>query len=156
MKLSKESQYGIIGLVFLATQPPGTIWQINQVARGADLPQAFLSKIFRKLANHGILRSYKGGVERGYSLLKPAKEISLKEILEAIEGPDLFQRCVFWSDKCSDAEPCMLHEVWKTIRPMVSDRLAQLSLEDTTREQSRLDSISTERRSSRRDRTLLA
>lgn len=128
MKLSKESQYGLLGLVYLVKQPKGKIVQIGQVAVGADLPPAFLAKIFKKLGNHGILRSYKGGIERGYSLQKSPAEISIKEVLEAIEGPDLFQRCVFWSDKCSDINPCILHEIWKTIRPTVSDRLARLSL----------------------------
>ncbi len=151
MKLSKESQYGLSGLVYLAKQPKGAILQIGHVAEGADLPPAFLAKIFKKLANHGLLRSYKGGVERGYSFQKFPSEISVKEILEAIEGPDLFQRCVFWSDRCSDVNPCILHEVWKTIRPTVSKRLEQLSLKNIIDQESQLSSaLSASRRSARR------
>jgi Rrf2 family protein len=152
MKLSKESQYGLSGLVYLARQPKGAILQIGHVAAGADLPPAFLAKIFKKLANHGLLRSYKGGIERGYSFHKFPNEISVKEILEAIEGPDLFQRCVFWSDRCSDSNPCMLHEVWKTIRPTVSKRLEQLSLKNIVEQERELsEALSISHRSARRN-----
>ena len=44
------------------------------------------------------------------------REVSVKEALEAIEGPDLFQRCIFWSDACSDSNPCLLHETWKVVK----------------------------------------
>lgn len=137
MKLSKESQYGLRGLVYLAAQPHGVILQVSQVAEAADLPRMFLAKIFRKFTHHNILRSYRGR-ERGYSLAKPAQEISVKEIVEAIEGPDVFQRCVFWSDRCSDDNPCLLHDVWRSIRPKVSDRMAGVSLAEVAADRSGL------------------
>ena len=83
----------------------------------------------RRLARAGVLRSYRGR-ERGYALAHPAREISVKAIVEAIEGPDIFQRCVFWSDACSDSSPCILHHVWQTVRPVVTDLLASTTVED--------------------------
>ena len=50
------------------------------------MPERFLLQILRNLVNHGILRSTRG-VEGGYSLIKPADEISLLDLIEAIEGP---------------------------------------------------------------------
>lgn len=129
MKLSRESRYGLQGLAYLASQPPGTILQAAEVAEAAGLPPMFLSKIFGKLTRHGILRSFRGR-ERGYGLARPARDISAREVLEAIEGPDVFQRCVFWSDVCSDQNPCLLHDTWRTARPMVADLIGRVSLEE--------------------------
>jgi DNA-binding IscR family transcriptional regulator len=53
---------------------------------------------------------------RGYALARRPKEIKVKEILLAIEGPDLFERCIFWSDRCSDPNPCPLHHEWKQVK----------------------------------------
>lgn len=132
MKLSRESRYGLHGLAYLARQPPGAILQAAEVAEASGLPPLFLSKIFGRLTRHGILLSFRGR-ERGYSLARPARDISVKEVLEAIEGSDVFGRCVFWSDACSDQNPCPLHDTWQTVRPMVADLMGRVSLEEIAR-----------------------
>ncbi len=129
MKLSKESQYGLLGLGHLARQPEGTILQAAQVAEATEVSPTFLAKIFRKLTRHGILRSFRGR-RRGYALARPPQDITVREVVEAIEGPDVFQRCVFWGDTCSDASPCLLHEAWLTVRPAMTDLMGRISLED--------------------------
>ncbi len=129
MKLSRESQYALLGLAYLARQPPGAMLQAAQVAEGAGLPGTFLAKIFRKLTRHGILRSFRGR-ERGYVLARAPRDISVREIVEAVDGPDVFQRCVFWADACSDEHPCLLHEAWRTVRPVMADLMGRMSLEE--------------------------
>lgn len=129
MKLSKESQYGLAGVAFLASQPPGTIVQAGPLADAGGLPATFLAKTLRKLTRHGVLKSFRGR-KRGYALARPAHEISVREVLEAIEGPDLFERCVFWSDACEDDSPCLLHETWKTVRPVMASLMERISLEE--------------------------
>ena len=54
----------------------------------------------------------------------------MKEVVQAIEGPEIFQRCIFWSNTCSDAAPCVLHPVWRTARPLVAELLARTTLAD--------------------------
>lgn len=127
MKLGRESAYGIGGLLALALKPPGTAVLLTDIAATGGIPQSFLAKIFQKLARHGIVRSLRGAV-RGYALPRSPKEIKLKEILLAIEGPDLFERCIFWSDRCADSNPCPLHEQWKQIKQKSFRKL----MEETT------------------------
>ena len=115
MKLGREIAYGIVGLLALAAKPSGTVMLLRDIAGVGRVPRSFLAKIFQKLARHGIVRSLRGAV-RGYVLARPLKEIKLKEIVLAIEGPDLFERCIFWSDRCADSNPCPLHEQWKQIK----------------------------------------
>ena len=129
MKLSRESQYGLEGLGYLAEQPDGAILQIVEISEGASLPKAFLAKIFRKLSLYGIVISHRGK-ERGFQLARPADAINVREVVEAIEGPDLFSRCIFWSAVCSNDNPCNLHEVWAKIRPLLTEELENVSVAD--------------------------
>ncbi|HET7263976.1 MAG TPA: Rrf2 family transcriptional regulator [bacterium] len=129
MKLSRESEYGLVGLVYLARQRAGTVMAVKAIAAAEALPAMFLAKTFSRLARHGILRSYRGR-RRGYQLARSAREISVREILEGIEGPDLFTHCVFWSKSCSEERPCALHETWKAIRPQARDLASKMTLAD--------------------------
>ena len=122
MKLTQESAYGIEGLMVLAHQTGGAVMQLSEIAAEGSLPQSFLAKIFQKLAHHGVVRSFRGA-KRGYTLMQPAATITLKHILTAIEGPELFTRCIFWSDRCSTVDPCPLHDEWKKMSQQIEREL---------------------------------
>ncbi len=133
MKLSRESVYGIEGLLTLATKPPGTVLILSDIAAARGIPQSFLAKIFQKLIRHGVVRSFRGAV-RGYALARRPKEIKVKEIFLAIEGPDLFERCIFWSDRCIDINPCPLHDQWKQLKhKFIEELMEQTTLADLMR-----------------------
>lgn len=124
MKLGRESAYAIEGLLTLSTKPPGTAMPLRDIASARGVSQSFLAKIFQKLTRYGIVRSFRGA-GRGYALARPPKRIKLKAILLAIEGPDIFERCIFWSDLCADSNPCPLHEQWKQIKEKVFGKLME-------------------------------
>jgi Rrf2 family protein len=128
MKFSRESYYGLLALTHLADQPPGTILQAAEIAECVDLPRMFLAKIVHKLGQHGILRSHRG-TERGYALARPPKAITVREIVEVFDGPAVFSRCIFWSNACSDRDPCQLHGMWSAIRPKIAAMMDKTTLE---------------------------
>jgi Rrf2 family transcriptional regulator, iron-sulfur cluster assembly transcription factor len=132
VKLSKESKYGLTGVLYLATQPEGTVRHVGEIAEATGIAYPFLAKICSRLAGGGILRSYRGRA-RGYGLARPAATISVREVVEAIEGPDLFRRCVFWSDACSESHPCVMHELWRQVRPRMADLMERTSVADLAR-----------------------
>ena len=115
VKLGKESSYAIDGLLGLAAKPFGTVMLLRDIAALRGVPQTFLAKIFQKLVRAGIVSSSRGTV-RGYALARRPREITVKDILLAIEGPDLFERCIFWGNRCTDDNPCALHDQWKRLR----------------------------------------
>ena len=127
MKLNRESEYGLKALVFLAQQRPGAVFQASTIAEAKELPRGFLAKIFQKLTQHGLLRSHRGK-RRGYTLARAPEEIFLREIVEAIEGPGLFDRCIFWSGRCSTTNPCLLHEWFKEVKPRLEEMLTTTTL----------------------------
>ncbi|MEE9220680.1 MAG: Rrf2 family transcriptional regulator [candidate division NC10 bacterium] len=127
MHLSRESEYGLKAMIYLAQQPPATILTLNEIAESRDLPAGFLAKTFQKLTRHGLVQSFRGR-RRGYCLAREASGISLRELLEAIEGPDLFQRCVFWGGRCGESNPCLLHVGWREIKPQLTEFLEGMTL----------------------------
>ena len=85
MKLSRAGEYGILGATYIALQDK-EISFIREIAGSWELPESFLAKILQKLAKAGILNSHKGNMG-GFSLAKPADEITLCEIIEAVQDP---------------------------------------------------------------------
>jgi Rrf2 family transcriptional regulator, iron-sulfur cluster assembly transcription factor len=128
MKFSRETYYGMRALAYMAKRPDA-VFEAAQLARRARLPRPFLAKILHSLAQHGVLRSFRGA-QRGYTLARPPERITIREVVEALEGSDIFERCVFWSHGCSDRAPCPLHDTWRTVRPVVASLLERMTIAD--------------------------
>ncbi len=86
MQLKKETYYALRGLRFLLRHPRGTVLQISRVANAEGVPEASLSKVFRQLARAGILQTHRG-VGGGTSLARDPEQTSLRDVVEAVEGP---------------------------------------------------------------------
>ncbi len=129
MKLSKECRYGLDALTLLARAPKGSVIGSAEIAKGLAISPVFLSKILQRLARAGIVSGHRGAI-RGYALARDARAISVRDVAEALDGDDLFTRCIFWSERCSEIRPCPLHPEWGHVRPRIERELAQLSLRD--------------------------
>jgi Rrf2 family protein len=86
MKLSRTVTYALQATLQLARENPTEPVPCSRLAADGNMPERFLLQILRNLVNHGILRSTRG-VEGGYSLQRPAHDISVLDIIEAIDGP---------------------------------------------------------------------
>jgi Rrf2 family protein len=86
MKLSRTVAYAVRATLQLAKSDSAAPVPCSQLASEGNMPERFLLQILRSLVTHGILRSTRG-VDGGYSLVRPPQEVSLLEVIEAIEGP---------------------------------------------------------------------
>jgi Rrf2 family transcriptional regulator, iron-sulfur cluster assembly transcription factor len=133
LKLGRQSLYAIDGLLVLARKPFGTVMMVRDIAEAGGVPENFLAKILQKLTRNGVLVSSRGAV-RGYALARKAKEIKVRDIFLAVEGKDLFDRCIFWSERCADSDPCPLHFQWKRIRErLIRDLMDRTTLGDLSK-----------------------
>lgn len=132
MKLTKETEYALDGLAFLAGRPVGTVMLAADLAGEVGTSAAFMSKIMQRLGGAKIVRGHRGN-PRGYSLAKTAERITVRDVVETVEGNDIFERCIFWSEPCSEANSCPLHEVWKRVRPQVRAQFSGLTVRDLAR-----------------------
>lgn len=86
MKMSRTVEYAVQAMLQLAEHEPGVPIPCSRLAAAGQMPERFLLQILRNLVTHGILASTRG-VEGGYTLERPADQISLLEVIEAIDGP---------------------------------------------------------------------
>ena len=89
MRLSKKTEYALRALFAIAraaSGDPGGSWRIEQVSRQENIPIKFLEQILLSLRNAGLLAS-KRGVGGGYRLARPAEEITVGEVIRALDGP---------------------------------------------------------------------
>ena len=98
-------------------------------ARAEDLPQPFLSKILKILSSRNILHSVRGP-GGGFRLARTSDEISLLDIVEAIDGLSQFDECALGWKTCQDDNPCPLHNSWKDMRQGLREYLAKSSVAD--------------------------
>lgn len=130
MRLARDSRYAIEALIVLAGRDPGVYVDAREIGAQADLPLAYLHKILRVLATAGVVESRRG---KGYSLARPANEITMREVLEAVEGDGVFDgRCIFWREECSVENPCALHFRWAEVRPQM-EAIATTTIADVDR-----------------------
>lgn len=111
--LSNSCKYGIRAVVFIASKQEG-VGKIGLKVIGEELkiPVPYLAKILQILSKRKVLDSSKGP-HGGFSLLIPAKSLTLMDIIRSIDGEDFFDRCYVTGEKCSFNEPdkgvCLLH-----------------------------------------------
>jgi Rrf2 family protein len=132
MELTRKGEYAIRGIIYLAQQPPGTISLVSEIAEAVQVPQTFLAKIFQSFAKLGLINSYRG-TGGGFTLGRSADTITLREIVEAVEGPIVPNRCLISSGACDRVVNCTVHPVWKDVQGKVVEILAGVSLADLAR-----------------------
>lgn len=86
MKLSRTISYALQATLALAKNGTGEPIPCSRLAKEGQMPERFLLQILRNLVNHGILRSTRG-VDGGYTLVRNPEDVSLLELIEAIDGP---------------------------------------------------------------------
>lgn len=128
MIYSRSAEYAIRAFVYLATVPPGKFAMAKQIAEDSDIPAHFLAKILQQLARKGFLKSSKGPTG-GFSLAIPARELSMCQIVDAVDGLTDYKRCLGGRTECRDDAPCGLHDSWKHMRSSIIDYLEGTSIE---------------------------
>ena len=127
LHLTRKGDYAIRGMVYLATQPVGCMSLISVMSAEIDVPQALLAKIFQNLGKLGLVKSSRG-MGGGFSLGRPAEEISLLEIVEAVEGPIVLNRCLLRPGTCDRDAACTVHPVWREVQEKMRDILGRVTL----------------------------
>ena len=110
MQFTKAEGYGILGIQYLAEKEKNVITPLSEVSEAKDIPEKFLAKIFQSLTKTGIIRSHRG-VRGGFTLAKDPAKVSVKEILEAIQGPYHLMKCITDISTCGKYDFCALREL---------------------------------------------
>lgn len=112
LQLTKEGEYAVRALLYLASQPDGKHCLINDIAEAQEVPRNYLSKIMQHLARAGFVKSRRGS-KGGFLLARPADEITMRQVIEAVEGPIFLNVCLIREGECHRDDLCPVHPVWK-------------------------------------------
>lgn len=114
MEITRESDYAIRCIMYLSGKCKD-ITMIDEIAREMEVPRSFLAKIVQKLVRASLIKSFRG-VKGGFQLAKSPAQISLLDVVEAIEGGVTMNTCALDPSLCSRSETCPVHPVWLEIR----------------------------------------
>ncbi|MFH0943920.1 MAG: SUF system Fe-S cluster assembly regulator [Planctomycetota bacterium] len=128
IRMTRQADYGIVLLTCFAQSEGGGPYNARELAGKVHLPVPMVAKILKGLAREGLLSSQRG-VHGGYCLARPATEISVAEIIVALEGPIGITDCSSMETfSCDIAALCAVKSNWQTINLVVREALDQISL----------------------------
>lgn len=127
MLLSKSCEYGLRATLYLVTLKREGYVSIREISEELDISFHFLTKIFQKMTQAGLLESFRGP-NGGIMLARPAGQITLRDIVLAIDGPDLFRECVLGLPGCGNERPCPMHSRWAVERERIEAMFGRTTL----------------------------
>jgi Rrf2 family protein len=122
MFMTKKSDYAVRCVLFLSREPGRTVGAA-EIADAVLAPKTFLAKVLQRLAKKGIVESVKGAAG-GFRLAKAPSQISLLDVIEAVQGPSTLNACAVDRAACSLSGSCAVHPVWVELRRDIEKHLA--------------------------------
>lgn len=121
MQITRQADYAV-RCVFYLSQKLNEVTMIDEIAKKMSTPRSFLAKILQRLVKAGVVKSFRG-VKGGFQLAKKPSEISLLEVVEAIDGVLGMNICAVDKKRCSLSGTCCIHPVWVDLKKEVEKRL---------------------------------
>lgn len=137
MQFTKAEGYGILGLIYLAAKPPKEITPLSEIAREENVPEKFLAKIFQNLTKTGIVRSHRG-VHGGFSFVLKPNEVSVKTVVESIQGPYHLAKCIIDDNHCDKTNTCPVKIVLQKAEAKMLEVFERYTLDDLVKWKKRL------------------
>ena len=141
--LSIRTGYAILALACM-TSDKQDWYKVEDISNRGDIPKSYLHKILHALGKSGLVNT-KRGPQGGMALSRPADQITLLDIVEAVQGEEWMHCCLLGLAECSDERSCPVHEFWKGEIENIKDRMKQTTLDQVAefegKEGGRLKSI---------------
>lgn len=139
--LTKSCSYGLRAALYVAARQDKGYVSIRDISNDLAISFHFLTKILQKLTQASVMKSYRGPTG-GIALAKSPRDVTILEIVEAIEGEHFLKTCVLGLSNCSDTHPCPLHAHWAKDRKRIRTLFQRTTLDKlsaiTTRDDLRL------------------
>lgn len=127
MLVTRETDYAVRCVLYLAREKD-LVANVTEIAHAMRIPKTFLAKILQRLIRKGIVGSLRG-MNGGFRLARKPADISLLDIMAAIQGPAGINACAVDSKKCPMSSSCAVHPVWVDIRREVESRLKKETID---------------------------
>lgn len=131
MRITQEADYGFRVVFYLSRLGYGKRVEAKTISQDENIPLRFLLKLLRKLTQSEIIKSYRG-VNGGYALNQTPENITLKSVLESIDGPIHLNRCLYDPDHCNlkRSSLCGVHCALETVQHKLITDLESINFKD--------------------------
>ena len=118
MLYSKTAKYAVLALAEVAARDGDDLVATKQIAEATSAPYPLLAKVVNQLHRTGFIKATRGK-QGGIRLARPATEMTIMDVVLALDGPSLLNDCPLFLDPCSCDRECALHAIWKPARDAV-------------------------------------
>ncbi|MBF7689461.1 MULTISPECIES: Rrf2 family transcriptional regulator [Acinetobacter] len=153
MRLTTRGRYAVTALLDLALQSPKETITLAEIATRQTISVAYLEQLFAKLKRNGLVSSVRGA-NGGYHLAKDADDITVLEIIEAVNETVDATRCDH-KGNCQNGAMCLTHDLWQGLSHHIADYLAKITLADLI-SQKNVQTVALRQNSVNRDSALLS
>ncbi len=137
LRLSTRARYALRAMLELSLHGDGRML-LRDIAEQQDLPPKYLEQLAIPLRHAGLIEAQRGS-SGGYLLARPPEEITILQVVEAVEGPLDVAKCVVRATVCSRANTCAARGVWVKLSRHVRGFLGEVTLANVREEQVALD-----------------
>ncbi len=128
MQITRQADYAVRAVAFLARLGTDSRAATSQIAEEQKIPPSFLAKIVSQLSVAGLLQTSRGA-RGGVSLARSPEEITLLEVVEAIDGPIFLNECVSDAGICNFSDDCPMHPIWCEAQEHLINRLRETTFD---------------------------
>ena len=129
LQITNQADYALRAMLYLARLGYGKRAPSNVIAEEMSMSRIFLSRINTQLVNARLITTWRGA-RGGVALTRPPAEISVYDVLTAVEGPVRLVGCIDDPDCCPFSETCPLHKFWIRTEQVLTNQLKSTSLQD--------------------------
>jgi len=128
LTISRETDYAARVILHLALQGPGSRVTAQQIASQRLIPRALVRRVVTRLGAAGLISTTRGA-DGGIALARPPDQISLLEVVEALEGPVALNICTVEPEACPLMPACTVHDAWIHARTILREHLRQITFD---------------------------
>lgn len=129
LEVTRQADYALRAVTEIARLPDGERIATATIAAQQNIPLPFLAKIVSQLVVRGVLETVRGA-SGGVSLARPADTISMREIIEAIDGPISLNRCTREPSVCGQMDSCPFCEIFVEAQQTLTNRLDHTNIQE--------------------------
>lgn len=123
----RRTDYSLRALEYMARNGD-RIYQREELAEALDVPSESFALALKNLSRHRLLRSFRG-TGGGFQLGRPASEITIYDVVVAVEGPIALNECLLDKHSCERQPQCNVHYVWRNVQEQLISTLSRITLE---------------------------
>ena len=136
LRLSKKADYALLAMRHLAANPDRDAMPARELAETYDIPPELLAKVLQRLVRARLLESHQG-IRGGYGLARPAAQMSVADVIQAVDGPFTVTACSETNHSCDQYSKCNIRDpLWRIkdriVTALESTSVAELAAEDST------------------------